>query len=125
MSAKQVHIGVFIPHGAQTLDVACADVLGVMSREYLSAVPFVPASLASAAPEVTVSYITSPTLGSTDVPLTSGVVIKATHLYTDEAVAPGKLDIVVVPGPDPSLDFDKGLRGLIIRADADCRAFHV
>jgi putative intracellular protease/amidase len=107
MASKKIHIGVFIPHGAQTLDVACVDVLGVMSRDYLSHLPFLPASLVSTAPDVAISYITSPVLGSMDVPLTSGVVIKATHLYTDEAVAPGKLDIVVVPGPEPSLDFDK------------------
>jgi transcriptional regulator GlxA family with amidase domain len=108
MASKHIHIGVFIPHGAQTLDVACVDVLGVMSQKYFSALSFIPPAMASTAPDVTVSFITSPSLGGMDVSLTSGVVIKATHLYTNEAVAPGKLDIVVVPGPDPRIDFDKG-----------------
>ena len=40
--------------------------------------------------------------------MTSGAMLKATHTYTDADVAPGKLDIVVVPGPDPSSEFDEG-----------------
>ncbi|KAL3962032.1 hypothetical protein ACCO45_003555 [Purpureocillium lilacinum] len=32
--------------------------------------------------------------------------IRATHSYGDAEVAPGKLDVVLVPGPDPMLAFD-------------------
>lgn len=103
--SKTIRIGVFIPHGAQTLDTACVDVLGVMSHEYLSAIPQLPAHVAALAPHVSVAYITTPTQGS-DIPLTSGMTIRATHSYGDAEVAPGKLDVVLVPGPDPMLAFD-------------------
>ncbi|UNI21028.1 hypothetical protein JDV02_007059 [Purpureocillium takamizusanense] len=105
MSNKTIRIGVFIPYGAQTLDTACVDVLGVMSREYLSAIPQLPAHVSALAPHVSVSYITTPTQG-VDIPLTSGMTIRATHSYGDAAVAPGELDVVLVPGPDPSLPLD-------------------
>lgn len=36
------------------------------------------------------------------IPFTSGVNIMRTHHYAETAVAPGQLDIVLVPGPDPS-----------------------
>lgn len=103
--SKTIRIGVFIPHGAQTLDTACVDVLGVMSHEYLSAIPQLPAHVAALAPHVSVAYITTPTQGS-NIPLTSGMTIRATHSYSDAEVAPGKLEVVLVPGPDPMLAFD-------------------
>ncbi|KYK55563.1 ThiJ/PfpI family protein [Drechmeria coniospora] len=104
--SQHIRIGVFIPSGAQTLDTACVDVLGVMSKEYLSAIPMLPSHVSDIAPRVTISYITTPTQG-TLIPLTSGMTIKATHDYTDAEVAPGKLDLVVVPGPDPAAEFDQ------------------
>ncbi|KAF4510758.1 hypothetical protein G6O67_002626 [Ophiocordyceps sinensis] len=107
--SNKVSIGVFIPNGAQALDTACADVLGVMSKEYLSALP--PAlrlpHLIALAPRVDMAYITTPSQGR-DIPLTSGMVLRATHDYTDPDVAPGRLDIVIVPGPDPSSEFEEG-----------------
>ncbi|KAH7171157.1 class I glutamine amidotransferase-like protein [Dactylonectria macrodidyma] len=107
MSLKHIHIGVFIPSGAQTLDVATVDVLAVMSKEYLSVLPMLPAHMAGLAPNVTVSYITTPQQGP-EIPLTANMTIKATHSYEELAVAPGKLDIVVIPGPDPQVSLEEG-----------------
>ncbi|KAM4059662.1 DJ-1/PfpI family protein [Hirsutella rhossiliensis] len=107
--SNKVRIGVFIPNGAQSLDTACADVLGVMSKEYLSAMP-PPLRLSHVvelAPRVDMAYITTPSQGG-DIRLTSGMVLRATHDYTDAEVAPGRLDVVIVPGPDPSSEFDEG-----------------
>jgi transcriptional regulator GlxA family with amidase domain len=104
---SHIKIGVFIPNGAQFLDVACVDTLGVMSKTYMGAIPFLPAHVVSLAPDVTVYYISSPDQGP-EIPLTSGATLRATHMYTDEAVAPGNLDIVVVPGPDPTAEFAPG-----------------
>ncbi|OAA49384.1 ThiJ/PfpI family protein [Metarhizium rileyi] len=110
--SSHIKIGVFIPNGAQLLDVACVDTLGVMSKTYLGALPFLPSHVASLAPDVSVYYVSSPEQGP-EIPLTSGAVVKATHVYTDEEVAPGKLDMVVVPGPDPTEKFaEKGLKWL-------------
>lgn len=102
-----VRIGVFAPHGAQTLDVACVDVLGSMSKEYLSLILELPSYIAAdLAPSTTFSYINSPSQGD-EIELTSGMVMKATHNYDDEEVAPGKLDIVIIPGPDPNTVLDE------------------
>lgn len=105
--SKNVKIGVFIPNEAQLLDTACVDVLGSMSKKYLSMLPVLPPHVASLAPDVTVIYITSKFMGG-EVPQTSDMTIKATCDYTDAAAAPGALNIVVVPGPDPSSDFEEG-----------------
>ncbi|KAK7423271.1 hypothetical protein QQX98_001061 [Neonectria punicea] len=107
MTLTHVRIGVFIPSGAQTLDVATVDVLGVMSKEYLSMLGMVPAHICALAPSVSILFITTPTQGP-EIPLTSNMTIKATHSYEDAAVAPGQLDIVVVPGPDPAQTFEEG-----------------
>ena len=107
MAFKQLRIGVFIPTGAQFLDVATVDVLASMSKEYLGGLPHLPAHIAELAPSTKIIYITSPELFP-DVPLTADLSIRATHTFEDEAVAPGKLDIVVVPGPDPSATFEDG-----------------
>ncbi|KAG9250014.1 ThiJ/PfpI family protein [Emericellopsis atlantica] len=110
MSAP-IHIGVFIPNEAQFLDTATVDVLGSMSREYLELVP-IPQQIIDMAPKTTISYITSPRNGK-DIPMTSGGRLKATHHYGDADVAPGKLSVIVVPGPYPDAKFDKeGLQWL-------------
>lgn len=105
--SPHIKIGVFIPNGAQFLDVACVDSLGVMSKTYLGAIPFLPSHVTSLAPDVSIYYISSPEQGP-EIKLTSGAVIKATHTYADDEVAPGKLDIIVVPGPDPTEKFAEG-----------------
>lgn len=105
--SQHIRIGVFIPCDAQFLDVACIDSLGVMSKEYfgsIQAVAGLPAHVVDLAPKVSIYYITSPE-NNGNIPLTSGATLRATHSYTDADVAPGKLDIVAVPGPDPSSDF--------------------
>lgn len=105
--ASPIKIGVFIPNEAQTLDVATVDVLGTMSREYLGPLTFLPANVSAMAPSVTVYYITT-AANDGGIPCTSGMSIKPTHLYSDAEVAPGKLDIVVVPGPAPGSVFEEG-----------------
>ena len=108
MTAK-ISIGVFVPNGAQLLDIASVDVLGAMSKEYLSIMPGLPKALVDNAPSVSISYITTPTLaGEAAVPLTADMVLRPSHSYEDAAVAPGQLDLVVVPGPDPASRFEVG-----------------
>jgi len=58
-----------------------------------------------------ISYITAPPSSSTSktppstVPLTANLAIHPTHTIHSPDVAPGTLDILVVPGPDPSETF--------------------
>jgi len=131
-STKVVKIGVFVPGDAQLLDLACIDVFHMMSREYLSLIPILPAHIVELAPSVEIYYITSDANAKTTttttgdnksetetegkhgkddvmIPLTSKVSIKATHTISSSSpdIAPGNLNILLVPGPDPSSSFDE------------------
>ncbi|RBR12542.1 uncharacterized protein FIESC28_08593 [Fusarium coffeatum] len=105
MASKQLRIGVFMPSSVQLLDLATVDVLASMSKEYLGLLPL-PAHIGKMAPSIKITYITSPKLFP-DVALTADLTIRATRTYEDEDVAPGKLDIVVVPGTEPGDDFEE------------------
>ncbi|PSR99417.1 class I glutamine amidotransferase-like protein [Coniella lustricola] len=108
-ASKSLHIGVFLPSsqgmtmGTQLLDLASIDFLWALSREYLRAVTDVLPSkdFVTKAPEIKVSYIGAAGPAGTLVPLSSSLTIQLTHHFSDNAVAPGSLDIVHVPGPDP------------------------
>ncbi|KAK2610444.1 hypothetical protein N8I77_003872 [Diaporthe amygdali] len=108
MSARQhLHIGVFIPSAsaAQLLDTACIDVFAISSYQYLSSMPMVPSHLSSLAPEIKISYIGSQKPGSL-IKLTADMKIELSNHFSDGDVAPGKLDVVLVPGPDPRDTWD-------------------
>lgn len=116
---KTIKIGVFLPNAAQLLDTACVDVLGTMSKKYLSMLPILPPHVAALAPDVVTIYISSKSMGG-EIPLSSDTTVKATHDYTELEVAPGKLDIIVVPGPDPSTNFEEdALQWLHRQANTD------
>ncbi|KAI0395760.1 class I glutamine amidotransferase-like protein [Xylariaceae sp. FL0594] len=105
---RTIHIGVFIPTDCQLLDAAGVDIFGTMSREYLSAVgPLAPKPVVESAPSVKIHYIGSVPAGQ-PIPMTSNQSVVATNHYSDPEVAPGKLDIVYVPGPNPAGKFEEG-----------------
>lgn len=106
MSNTPIRIGVFIPGEVQLLDLACVDIFHMMSKEYLSVLPNFPKHIIDIAPSVQIFYITS-TETKQMVPLTANMTIRATHYITDAEVQPGLLDIVLVPGPEPSASWDK------------------
>jgi transcriptional regulator GlxA family with amidase domain len=96
---KQVRIGVFMPNTVQLLDFASVDAMYMAGHTYLAGLPLVPKPVAEIAPDVIIKYISSP--GVEKLTLTSDITVVPTHDFTDPAVAPGTLDIVHVPGPDP------------------------
>ncbi|KAI1083295.1 ThiJ/PfpI family protein [Whalleya microplaca] len=103
-----VRVGVFIPTQCQFLDAACIDIIGTMSHEYMAPLAnVVPPSVAALAPAVKIHYIGSVQPGEL-IPMTSGAGVAATHHYADPEVAPGRLDVVLVPGPDPFAPFHEG-----------------
>ncbi|KAM7196153.1 hypothetical protein V8F20_007188 [Naviculisporaceae sp. PSN 640] len=115
----KVRIGVFVPLGCQLLDMACVDILGTMSYEYMSPLEgIIPGPIIKLAPSVeiycksdqprslTFRYIGSVQPGE-NIALTSSVSIRCTHNMSAPEVQPGKLDIVLVPGPDPTLTVDE------------------
>ncbi|KAI1366596.1 ThiJ/PfpI family protein [Xylaria arbuscula] len=107
-TSPPVKIGVFVPGDCQLLDMACIDVLHMMSKEYLSVIPMLPKHIPAIAPSVDIFYITSPAAKAAGmtVPISAKLNIRATHDITDAEVQPGKLDIVLVPGPDPSASWE-------------------
>ncbi|WYZ34432.1 hypothetical protein EsH8_I_000708 [Colletotrichum jinshuiense] len=116
-AAKTVKIGVFIPSECQLLDMACIDVFGMMSKEYLGPMDFMPRHLVELAPSVQIFYITSKISDDASSPtllqLTAGVKIKPTHDISHPDVQPGKLDIFLVPGPDPAASWDEDVLGFL------------
>lgn len=113
-----VKIGVFVPVGVQFLDISAVDILGVMSKEYLSDLNALPTKVTNLAPSVSFYYISTPSQGRT-VPLSSAASLGVTHSYDDPQVAPGQLDIVIVPGPiKVGCDIDDGALGWL-RAQFD------
>ncbi|KAI0434547.1 ThiJ/PfpI family protein [Xylaria sp. FL1042] len=124
MATSSVKIGVFIPSGSQLLDLACIDVFHMMSKEYLSVIPMLPKHIPDIAPSVEIFYITSPEMKSEMVPLTANLNVRATHDITDAEVQPGKLDIVLVPGPDPSESWEKPILDFL-QAHSKCETTDV
>ncbi|KAJ2985353.1 hypothetical protein NUW58_g5580 [Xylaria curta] len=103
-----IRIGVFIPTECQLLDAAGVDVFGSMSYEYLSVLDgLLPKEAIDIAPSIEIHYIGSVQAGER-IPMTSNQAVVATNHYSDPEVAPGKLNIVYVPGPDPSNQFPEG-----------------
>ncbi|KAI1390172.1 ThiJ/PfpI family protein [Hypoxylon trugodes] len=96
-----VRVGVFIPTQCQMLDAASIDVMGSMSHEdIVQMAGFMPQAVIDLAPSVKIHYIGSVKAGEL-IPLTANQSFVATNHYSDPEVAPGKLDIVLIPGPDP------------------------
>ncbi|KAI1101112.1 ThiJ/PfpI family protein [Jackrogersella minutella] len=103
-----VRIGVFIPADCQVLDAASVDIMGSLSHKYMTMVSrIVPQAVVDLAPLVDVHWIGT-VAGGKPMLLTSNQSVIATDHYGDAAVAPGKLDIVLIPGPDPFASFEAG-----------------
>ncbi|KAK3328827.1 class I glutamine amidotransferase-like protein [Apodospora peruviana] len=102
----KIHIGVFIPADSQLLDLACVDIFGTASYEYMILLKDqLPAAMYNLAPSVTISYIGTVPAGDL-IECTSSLKIRCTHNLSSPEVAPGTLDIVLVPGPDPNSVID-------------------
>ncbi|KAK6842138.1 class I glutamine amidotransferase-like protein [Apiospora arundinis] len=116
-----VRIGVFIPTECQLLDVACVDIFGTISHEYMTlCAGLIPQAVIDLAPSVRISYISGGPAPSPTTAAASAAAIVKEPMASDHtaarqqshpphaAVAPGKLDIVLVPGPDPNTTFEAG-----------------
>jgi putative intracellular protease/amidase len=104
MKIQELRIGVFIPRSVQLLDMSPIDLFGMLSPEYLRACQL-PAPLVKLGTPSTIHYISMPESG-THIKLTAKAVLKISKTIKDKEVQPGMLDIILVPGPDPSTVFD-------------------
>ncbi|PSN72221.1 ThiJ/PfpI family protein [Corynespora cassiicola Philippines] len=98
------HIGVLIVPPIQLLDIAPVDLFSMTTKSYLR-VDNLPDSIVDAAfpdSSVKISYISLSGPG-TLAQSTPGLGLGITHGLDDPEVAPGKLDILMIPGPPPGL----------------------
>ncbi|KAH9221466.1 PfpI endopeptidase-like protein [Leptodontidium sp. 2 PMI_412] len=102
-SVGQLRIGVFVPGGAQLLDLSPIDLFAMLSPEYLAAC-MLPAPLVALGLPSMIHYIGLPENG-THLELTASALLKVSKTTHDAEVQPGMLDVILVPGPDPSSVF--------------------
>lgn len=102
---KHLNVGVLLVDTVQFLDAAPVDLFGILSVSYLKS-RNLPDSITSVAPSVSILYISqkldnhnSP---HTQVePCTADAALRVTRSLASHDVAPGKLDVLVIPGPEP------------------------
>lgn len=94
-----------MPSKAQLLDVSPIDLFGMVSPEYLAACQLPAPLIACGTPSI-IHYISIPSNGD-HAELTASAVLRITRMTTDPVVQPGMLDIMLVPGPDPTMIFEE------------------
>lgn len=95
-----LRIGVLIPEEVQLLDLASVDLFPLLSQEYMARCNLPDDLVKTGIPSVKIFYIADRTAG--DYQLTTAAAdIRITHHPEDEDIAPGKLDIILIPGPFP------------------------
>jgi transcriptional regulator GlxA family with amidase domain len=101
---KHLNVGVLLVDTVELLDAAPIDLFGILSVSYLKS-RNLPDSITSLAPSVTILYISqkhddcSP--HAQVQPCTADAALRINRSLAAHDVAPGKLDILVIPGPEP------------------------
>jgi putative intracellular protease/amidase len=126
---KPLRIGVLIHAPVQLLDVSAIDLFGMLTRDYLAAcklpspivnlgvpveikyissVPFTPPSEALSTKSLSATLI-SPASPPALAEMTASAALRLSTHIGDESVAPGMLDILFIPGPDPGLEIPEAV----------------
>ncbi|OGE54216.1 hypothetical protein PENARI_c006G02527 [Penicillium arizonense] len=113
--SQVLRIGVLLVGSVQLLDLAAVDLLYMATPEYLNSSSLTQALIDMGRP-CQIHYIGQGG-ASNMTPATAQMSIQLTDAPTDEAVSPGKLDVVIVPGPslkamppaEEYLDFVRGI----------------
>lgn len=99
-----VHIGVLIVPPIQLLDLSPIDLFAMMSRDYFEDCrlpkPLLDAAIPTA--DLKITYISRGGPGQT-APTTARLGLAIDAGLDDTSVAPGKLDILMIPGPPPGM----------------------
>lgn len=111
---KNLRIGVLLVDTVQFLDAAPIDLFGMLSKSYLQSHSF-PSSVSKLGLDsVTILYISlSYDKGSCDAPLTADAALRVTRSLTSSDCAPGKLDILIIPGPRPSFQSPNDVKAFV------------
>ena len=101
---KHLNIGVLLMETVQLLDAAPIDLFGILSVDYLKSRKL-PDTITSLAPSVNILYISQSHRDTADKvqvhPCTASAALLINRSLTSHDVAPGKLDILLIPGPGP------------------------
>lgn len=100
MAISPVRIGVLLLSPVQLLDVSPIDLFGMLTKEYLTACRL-PQPLINGAIPIEITYIAESETGSV-AECTSSAGLRVDAGLDDAGSAPGRLDILLVPGPDPA-----------------------
>jgi len=98
---KPLHVAVLLIPPVQLLDASPVDLFGMLSKEYLLACKL-PAPLTALGIDVVINYVCESGAG-TLAQMTANAGLKITANLTDDVVKPGNVDILLIPGPDPSV----------------------
>ncbi|KAI9927944.1 hypothetical protein ASPWEDRAFT_69899 [Aspergillus wentii DTO 134E9] len=101
MTSQPLRIGVLLVDCVQLLDLAAIDLFNMTTPEYLQSC-HLPQPLMNLARPCEIHYIGAQPAGTIQ-PTTAQMSLSLTACVSDEFVAPGKLDVLLIPGPDPSV----------------------
>ncbi|KIW19347.1 hypothetical protein PV08_03642 [Exophiala spinifera] len=99
--ATSLRVGMLLVPPVQLLDASPIDLFGMLSPEYLKACGL-PQPLLDLAIPVSLHYI-SQSGPNSYASMTSDATLPVTDSLTSPGVQPGQLDVLLIPGPDPSL----------------------
>lgn len=100
MPLHPLRIGILLVDSVQLLDLAAVDLLWMATPEYIKDIGM-PKPLEDLGRPCKIHYIGQDGANNHS-PVTSQMSIQPTDSLTDEAVAPGNLDILYLPGPSPN-----------------------
>jgi transcriptional regulator GlxA family with amidase domain len=106
---KQFRIGVLMSGSVQLLDTSPVDLFGMMHTAYLKACNL-PKPITDLGIEVQVLYISK---ASPFNECTANAALRVTHSPSSPDCAPGELDLLFIPGPDPSDVPDKDIKEFV------------
>jgi transcriptional regulator GlxA family with amidase domain len=110
MSNTPLRIGVLLIGTVQLLDISPIDLFGMLTKEYLQAC-HLPAPLVALAVPVEIIYISESGAGVNEATASAGIRVSAD--LKNKTCAPGILDILMIPGPDPSMVPSEAIRGFM------------
>lgn len=108
MATSPVRIGVLLLSPVQLLDVSPIDLFGMLTKEYLTACRL-PQPLINGAIPIEITYIAEKLTGSV-AECTSSAGLRVNASLDDAGSAPGRLDILLVPGPDPATIYSEDVK---------------
>ena len=118
MTVSPIRIGVLLLAPIQLLDVAPIDLFGMLTKDYLEACRL-PLPLINGALPIEITYISEAGAG-TIAESTASAGLRVSAGLEDAASSPERLDILLVPGPDPAMITSKGAQ-IFLRSHVENR----